>query len=162
MLRARGIGCELFDSDSIRELGVGIDTLPDDPRTAAVGLLEALDDVAIRTHVLITSIATARKSGAKPAASTPATTSPILDHRGPPQSVIHRAVEERLGHDAIHTGCRLGAFTQDEGGVTAYSSDRAGGHTKTVRGDISLAPTAFIRGCARCCFRMRGRRAGTG
>ena len=40
-------------------------------------------------------------------------------HRGRLQSVIHRAVEERLGSEAIHTGCRLGAFTQDEGGVTA-------------------------------------------
>ncbi|MDB5582116.1 MAG: flavin-dependent oxidoreductase, partial [Bradyrhizobium sp.] len=57
-------------------------------------------------------------------------------HRGRLQSVIHRAVEERLGHDAIHTGCRLGAFTQDEGGVTAYFFDRTGSHTKTVRGDI--------------------------
>ena len=29
MLRARGIGCELFEqSDTIRELGVGINTLP--------------------------------------------------------------------------------------------------------------------------------------
>ena len=29
MLRARGIGCELFEqADSIRELGVGINTLP--------------------------------------------------------------------------------------------------------------------------------------
>ena len=38
-------------------------------------------------------------------------------HRGRLQSVIHRAVEERLGREAIHTGCRLGAFAQDEGGV---------------------------------------------
>ncbi len=61
-----------------------------------------------------------------------------LIHRGRLQSVIHRAVEQRLGTDAIHTGCRLGAFTQDEGGVTAYFFDRAGGHTRTVRGDILI------------------------
>jgi 2-polyprenyl-6-methoxyphenol hydroxylase-like FAD-dependent oxidoreductase len=57
-------------------------------------------------------------------------------HRGRLQSVIHRAVEERLGREAIHTGCRLGAFSQDEGGVTAYFFDRAGSHIHTVRGDI--------------------------
>ena len=50
--------------------------------------------------------------------------------------MIHRAVEQRLGREAIHTGCRLGAFTQDEGGVTAHFFDRTGAHTKTVRGDI--------------------------
>jgi 2-polyprenyl-6-methoxyphenol hydroxylase-like FAD-dependent oxidoreductase len=59
-------------------------------------------------------------------------------HRGRLQSVIHRAVEERLGPEAIHTGCRLGAFTQDEGGVTAHFFDRAGSHVTTVRGDILI------------------------
>jgi 2-polyprenyl-6-methoxyphenol hydroxylase-like FAD-dependent oxidoreductase len=59
-------------------------------------------------------------------------------HRGRLQSVIHRAVEERLGREAIHTGCRLGAFTQDEAGVTAHFFDRSGAHIKTVRGDILI------------------------
>jgi len=69
MLRARGIGCELFEqSDSIRELGVGINTLPHAIRElAGLGLLQRLDDAAIRT-------ATAKKSGANPAASMPAMT----------------------------------------------------------------------------------------
>ena len=54
MLRARGIGCELFEqSDSIRELGVGINTLPHAIRElAGLGLLQKLDDVAIRTDEL--------------------------------------------------------------------------------------------------------------
>src|SRR5438876_8336914 len=54
MLRARGIGCELFEqSDTIRELGVGINTLPHAIRElAGLGLLQRLDDVAIRTDVL--------------------------------------------------------------------------------------------------------------
>ncbi len=45
---------------------------------------------------------------------------------------------ERLGPCAIRTGCRLGAFTQDEGGVTAYFFDRSGAHAHTVRGDILI------------------------
>ena len=55
MLRARGIGCELFEqSDSIRELGVGINTLPHAIRElAGLGLLQKLDDIAIRTEPLL-------------------------------------------------------------------------------------------------------------
>ena len=54
MLRARGIGSELFEqSDTIRELGVGINTLPHAIRElAGLGLLQELDDIAIRTDEL--------------------------------------------------------------------------------------------------------------
>ncbi|MBV9981856.1 FAD-dependent monooxygenase, partial [Bradyrhizobium sp.] len=54
MLRARGIECELFEqSETIRELGVGINTLPHAIRElAGIGLLDRLDEVAIRTHEL--------------------------------------------------------------------------------------------------------------
>ena len=54
MLRARGIDCELFEqADSIRELGVGINTLPHAMRElAGLGLLQRLDEVAIRTDQL--------------------------------------------------------------------------------------------------------------
>src|SRR5436305_1305486 len=70
MLRARGIACELFEqSEAIRELGVGINTLP-------------------------------------------------------------HAIRELAGLG------RLDAFSQDEGGVTAYFFDRTGAHVKTARGDI--------------------------
>jgi len=59
-------------------------------------------------------------------------------HRGRLQSVIHRAVEERLGKDLIHTGCRLGAFAQHEGGVIAHFFDRTGAHIKTAQGDVLI------------------------
>ena len=54
MLHARGIDCEVFEqADSIRELGVGINTLPHAIRELKeLGLLERLDAVAIRTHEL--------------------------------------------------------------------------------------------------------------
>ena len=61
MLRARGIGCEIFEqADTIRELGVGINTLPHAMRElAGLGLLQKLDDVAIRTDQLTASVARA-------------------------------------------------------------------------------------------------------
>ena len=54
MLHARGIDCELFEqSDQIRELGVGINTLPHAIKElAALGLLQRLDAVGIRTYEL--------------------------------------------------------------------------------------------------------------
>src|SRR6202142_3728863 len=54
MLHARGIDCEVFEqADTLRELGVGINTLPHAIKElAGLGLLEKLDDVAIRTDVL--------------------------------------------------------------------------------------------------------------
>src|ERR687897_1569627 len=139
MLRARGIGCELFEqSDSIRELGVGINTLPHAIRElAGLGLLQALDDVAIRTHELYYLNRHGQEVWRESRGIDAGHDVPQFSiHRGRLQTVIHRAVEQRLGHDAIHTGCRLGAFTQDEGGVSAHFFDRAGAHTRTVRGDI--------------------------
>jgi 5-methylphenazine-1-carboxylate 1-monooxygenase len=141
MLRARGIACELFEqSDSIRELGVGINTLPHAIRElAGLGLLQKLDDVAIRTDVLYYLNRHGQEVWKEARGIDAGHDVPQFSiHRGRLQSVIHQAVEARLGHDAIHTGCRLGSFTQDEGGVTAYFFDRSGAHTKTVRGDILI------------------------
>jgi len=49
MLHARGIGCEVFEqAEAVRELGVGINTLPHAIKElAGLGLLERLDAVAI-------------------------------------------------------------------------------------------------------------------
>jgi 2-polyprenyl-6-methoxyphenol hydroxylase-like FAD-dependent oxidoreductase len=141
MLRARGIGCELFEqSETIRELGVGINTLPYAIRElAGLGLLQNLDDVAIRTDVLYYLNRHGQEVWRESRGIDAGHDVPQFSiHRGRLQSVIHRAVEERLGRGAIHTGCRLGAFTQDEGGVSAYFFDRSGAHTRTVRGDILI------------------------
>jgi 2-polyprenyl-6-methoxyphenol hydroxylase-like FAD-dependent oxidoreductase len=141
MLRARGIGCELFEqSDTIRELGVGINTLPHAIRElAGLGLLQQLDEIAIRTDQLYYLNRRGQEVWREARGVDAGHDVPQFSiRRGRLQSVIHRAVEERLGLDAIHTGCRLGAFTQDEGGVTAYFFDRSGQHIKTVRGDILI------------------------
>lgn len=141
MLRARGIDCELYEqADTIRELGVGINTLTHAIRElTGLGLLDRLDAIAIRTdelHYLNRhgQEVWREKRGLGAGFDVPQ----FSIHRGRLQSVIHRAVEERLGTDAIHTGCKLGSFTQDEGGVTAYFFDRNNNHVKTARGDILI------------------------
>jgi 5-methylphenazine-1-carboxylate 1-monooxygenase len=52
--------------------------------------------------------------------------------------VIHQAVRARLGESRIHLGHRLGAYTQDESGVSAYFFDRNGTHRATARGDVLI------------------------
>src|ERR1700704_2084913 len=141
MLRARGIECELYEqSDTIRELGVGINTLPHAIRElAGIGLLDRLDAVAVRTAELFYLTRHGQqvwheKRGLDAGHDVPQ----FSIHRGRLQGVIHQAVMERLGSEAIRIGCRLGAFSQDEGGVTAYFFDRSGAHVHTARGDILI------------------------
>ncbi len=141
MLRSRGISCELYEqSETIRELGVGINTLPHAIRElAGLGLLDKLDDVAIRTFELFYLTRHGQqvwheKRGLDAGHDVPQ----FSVHRGRLQSVIHQAVIDRLGADSIRTGCRLGSFTQDEGGVSAYFFDRSGAHVHTARGDILI------------------------
>ncbi|NEU95915.1 flavin-dependent oxidoreductase [Bradyrhizobium uaiense] len=141
MLRSRGIACELYEqSETIRELGVGINTLPHAIRElAGLGLLDKLDEVAIRTYELFYLTRHGQqvwheKRGLDAGYDVPQ----FSIHRGRLQSVIHQAVIDRLGADAIRTGCRLGSFKQDEGGVSAYFFDRSGAHVHTARGDILI------------------------
>src|ERR1700680_3242460 len=123
MLRARGISCELFEqSDTIRELGVGINTLPHAIRElAGLGLLQKLDDVAIRTDVLYYLNRHGQEVWSESRGVDAGHDVPQFSiHRGRLQSVIHHAVEERLGKGALHTGCRAGGFTPGAGGGGAY------------------------------------------
>src|SRR6202043_2051854 len=106
---------------------------------AGIGLLDRLDEVAIRTDQLFYLTRHGQqvwheKRGLDAGHDVPQ----FSIHRGRLQGVIHQAVIERLGTDAIRTGCRLGSFTQDEGGVTAYFFDRGGAHVRTVHGDILI------------------------
>src|SRR5260370_29223007 len=113
MLRARGIGCELLEqSDTIRELGVGINTLPHAIRElAGLGLLQKLDDVAIRTDVLYYLNRHGQEVWKESRGIEARHDVPQFSiHRGRLQSVIHQAVEARLGRGAIHTRCPLEAL----------------------------------------------------
>src|SRR4029078_10815621 len=127
-------------SHHIAQLGVGINTLPHAIRElAGLGLLDALDAVAIRTDQLYYLNRHGQEVWREARGIDAGHDVPHFSiHRGRLQGVIHHAVEERLGREAIHTGCRLGAFTQDEGGVTGHFFDRTGSHVRTVRGDILI------------------------
>ncbi|CAL76153.1 putative Salicylate 1-monooxygenase [Bradyrhizobium sp. ORS 278] len=141
MLRARGMDCEVFEqAEAIRELGVGINTLPHAIRELAqLGLLDRLDEFAIRTYELFYLTRRGQEVWHETRGVDAGHDVPQFSiHRGRLQSVIHEAVMQRLGPEKVHTGCRLGSFTQDEGGVTAYFFDRSGSHVHTARGDVLI------------------------
>src|SRR5215210_8878432 len=141
MLHARGIDCELFEqAETVRELGVGINTLPHAIKELAeLGLLDRLDAVGIRTHELIYANCFGQEVWREPRGTGAGYDVPQFSiHRGRLQGVIYEAVRERLGDSHIHSGHRLGALWQDEGGVTAYFFDRHGSHRATTRGDVLI------------------------
>src|SRR5215211_3050396 len=141
MLHARGIACEVYEqADAIRELGVGINTLPHAiAELGRLGLLDKLDAVAIRTYELFYLNRFGQEIWREPRGLDAGYDVPQFSiHRGRLQGVIHEAACERLGAGAIRAGCRLGAFRQDEGGVTAWFFDRAGSHVATARGDVLI------------------------
>jgi 5-methylphenazine-1-carboxylate 1-monooxygenase len=141
MLHAHGLDCEIYEqSDGIRELGVGINTLPHAIKELAeLGLLERLDDVGVRTHELFYLNRFGQEIWREPRGVDAGYAVPQFSiHRGRLQAVIYQAVRARLGESRIHTGHRLGAFAQDEGGVTAWFFDRNGSHRATSRGDVLI------------------------
>jgi 2-polyprenyl-6-methoxyphenol hydroxylase-like FAD-dependent oxidoreductase len=141
MLHARGIDCEIFEqADSIRELGVGINTLPHAIRELKdLGLLERLDAVAIRTYELFYANRFGQTVWHELRGTDAGFDVPQFSiHRGKLQNVIYQAVRARLGETRVHPGHRLGAFQQDESGVTAFFFDRSGSHIRTAQGDVLI------------------------
>jgi 5-methylphenazine-1-carboxylate 1-monooxygenase len=141
MLHARGIDCEVFEqAESIRELGVGINTLPHAIKELKeLGLLERLDAVAIRTYELFYLNRFGQEIWRELRGTDAGFEVPQFSiHRGKLQNVIYQAARARLGESRIHTGHRLGSFKQDDSGVTAYFFDRGGSHHATAHGDILI------------------------
>ncbi len=141
MLHSRGIDCDIYEqSDTIRELGVGINTLPHAIKELAeIGLLDRLDRAGIRTYELFYMNRSGQEIWREPRGTDAGFEYPQFSiHRGRLQAVIHQAACERLGTSRIFTGHRLGSFTQDDSGVTAYFFDRDGSHRATARGDVLI------------------------
>lgn len=141
MLHARGIGCEVYEqSAKIQELGVGINALPHAIRElAALGLLDRLDAVAIRTHELFYLNRFGQEVWHEPRGLEAGHDVPQFSiHRGRLQSVLLEAVIERIGAAHVHTGRRLVTFAQDEGGVTADFADATGAVVAHDRADVLI------------------------
>ena len=141
MLHARGIDCEIFEqSEVIRELGVGINTLPHAIKELAqLGLLDRLDAAGIRTYELIYTNRFGQEIWREPRGLDAGYDVPQFSiHRGRLQGVIYQAVRARLGESRIHTGHRLGSFRQDDAGVTAHFFHRHCHQRRSVQGVVLI------------------------
>jgi 2-polyprenyl-6-methoxyphenol hydroxylase-like FAD-dependent oxidoreductase len=159
-LHAVGIECEVFEqAQSIRELGVGINTLPHAIKALAeLDLLEELDRVGIRTAELIYTNRFGQHVWREPRGLDAGHEYPQFSiHRGKLQRVLHEAVLGRIGSERIHTGHQLVEFEQDGHGVTArfVRRDRAE-ETASARGDLMIAADGIHSTVRRALFANEG------
>ncbi|MEE4120847.1 MAG: flavin-dependent oxidoreductase [Paracoccaceae bacterium] len=138
MLHARGIEAQVFEqARSVGELGVGINTLPHAiAELDALGLLPTLDLVALRTRRLIYKTGRGDDIVAQPRGTWAGFAAPQFSiHRGRLQRVIHDAVLERLGPEAVQTDRRLVGFDEAGARVTATFEARDGTRAEAT-GDV--------------------------
>jgi 2-polyprenyl-6-methoxyphenol hydroxylase-like FAD-dependent oxidoreductase len=138
-LHAVGIECTVFEQvRELRELGVGINTLPHAIKElAALGLLPELDRAGIRTRELIYAnrfgqVVWRELRGTDAGLDTPQ----FSIHRGKLHGVLLDAVRTRLGNDAVRTGCRLVSFTEHADRVVARFERREAGDAFGAEGDV--------------------------
>ena len=135
-LHQRGIACTVFEAaETIRPLGVGINTLPHAIRVLAeLGLLPALDAVAVRTRELRYLNRFGQEIWVEPRGTWAGHDVPQFSiHRGHLHQVLWGAAVERLGAEALVSGGRLAGFEEDAGGVTARFADG-----RSARGDVLI------------------------
>jgi 2-polyprenyl-6-methoxyphenol hydroxylase-like FAD-dependent oxidoreductase len=140
-LHAVGIDCTVFEQvRELRELGVGINTLPHAIKElAALGLLPALDRAGIRTRELIYAnrygqVVWRELRGTDAGFDTPQ----FSIHRGKLHTVLLDAVRERLGADKLRGGCRLVSFKDHGERVEARFAQRDSGETIIADGDAMV------------------------
>src|SRR6185503_6150785 len=131
-LHAVGIECTVFEQvRELRELGVGINTLPHAIKElAALGLLPELDRAGIRTRELIYTnrfgqVVWRELRGVDAGYDTPQ----FSIHRGKLHAVLLEAARERLGADALRPGCRLISFADRGDRIVARFEQRDGSGT---------------------------------
>lgn len=140
-LHAAGMEAVVFEQASqVRELGVGINTLPHAIEVlSSLGLMDALDAAGVRTEELIYLNRLGSRIWHEPRGIAAGFSVPQYSiHRGKLQGVLRDAVIARLGGAAIQTGHRLHNFTQSPQGVVASFTPGAQAAPVTVQGDIMV------------------------
>ncbi|MBB5692503.1 flavin-dependent oxidoreductase [Muricoccus pecuniae] len=132
MLREKGIEGQVFEAAAeVRPLGVGINALPHSVRElAALGLLPALDAIAIRTRKLTYANHLGQEIWSEPRGMHAGHDVPQFSiHRGRLQEALWRAATERLGAAAPRADRRLVSCAQD--GERVVARFRAADSTET-------------------------------
>ncbi|GAA1026760.1 MULTISPECIES: flavin-dependent oxidoreductase [Amycolatopsis] len=141
-LHREGVECAVYEQSArIGELGVGINALPHAVKElAALGLLDQLDEIGIRTRELSYTHRLGQVILRKPCGLDAGFALPqYCLHRGRLRDLLLRAVQTRLGPDAVRTGYRLTGFDQSAQGVRAHFAERDSGAPVTATGDVLVA-----------------------
>ena len=137
-LHRAGIEARVFEqAATVRELGVGINILPHAiAHLRDLGLLGGLDRIGVRTRELIYKTARGQDILRQPRGLWAGHDAPQFSiHRGKLQRLLHDAVIERLGPDAVATDRRLVGVSQTPGSVAARLVD-ASGRESRVEGEV--------------------------
>ena len=136
-----GVTARLFEQvDEIRPMGVGINLQPHAVRELMdLGLTAELEAIGIRTrevayfskhgHLIWSEVRGLDAGYDWPQFSV---------HRGELQLMLTRAVQQRMGPDALQTGWKASGFSQDSGQVALHLKNRRD-DTRTERGHLLIA-----------------------
>jgi 2-polyprenyl-6-methoxyphenol hydroxylase-like FAD-dependent oxidoreductase len=141
MLHNRGIDVEIHEqATAIRELGVGINVLPQAiAELGRIGLLARLDEVGVRTSELWYLNRFGQEIWHESRGIAAGHAVPQFSiHRGQLQALLLDAVIARLGAGVVHVDHRLHDVEQDEHAVTARFVDRAGTEQEPATGDVLI------------------------
>ena len=141
-LHAAGIACRVYESSpAVKPLGVGINLLPHSVRELAeLGLLPQLDAIGIRTEELVYATKRGEIIWREPRGTFAGYHWPQFSiHRGDLQMLLYDTVVERIGRDAVVTGHRATAVTQDGPRATAHFVDVAGNALPSASADLVVA-----------------------
>jgi 2-polyprenyl-6-methoxyphenol hydroxylase-like FAD-dependent oxidoreductase len=128
-LHQRGIPAVVCEAVSdLKPLGVGINLLPHSVRVLNdLGLSESLDQLAIRTSELRYVNKFGQHIWAEPRGIAAGYAFPQYSiHRGELQLMLLAAVRERLGPDAVQTGCALESWRDSKDGIVVQVRDTSG------------------------------------
>ena len=123
MLQKAGIHCSVREAVAdLQPLGVGINTLPHSIRElAALDLLPALDQVAIRTRRLTYANHLGQEIWSEPRGLFGGHGAPQFSiHRGRLQLLLWKALAERVAPEDLRKGCKFVRFEQDAERVRAW------------------------------------------
>ena len=139
---------ELYEQgETIREPGVGINTLPHAIKELAeLGLLDTLDAAGIRTYELIYTNRFGQEIWREPRGTDAGYEFPQFSiHRGRLQGVIHNAVRSRIGNRAFMPAIGLARSLKTKAASPHISSTGTAPIARAHAAMFSSAPTAFIR-----------------
>lgn len=133
-LHEAGIRGRIYEAAAeVREVGVGINIQPHAMKELEkIGLLEEVLQAGTPCERWLLANRFGQDIWAEPRGRSAGHDWPQVSiHRGRLQGILLRAVQDRLGADAITTGTRLRSFTQNEDRVTADLVTREGGRELT-------------------------------